>query len=197
MCATFRLSAAESAEIKKILQEVEQKQNEQLSFDDTKSLSYDFYPKYNAPVAKADGSGLKYNLCKWGFPKYNSSSVIYNARAESAHEKALFSNSLFNRRLIVPVTGFYEWSHIGKKAKYLFTLPKTDYFYLGGIYKVINNEECFVIMTCAANESMHEIHNRMPLILPPDKALAFLNNRDFACSYYTQEQPPLKNSIIV
>lgn len=187
MCATFRLSAEESAEIQKIIQEVSEKHGEQLKFN------VDLYPKNNAPIVKTEGSEFAYDVCKWGFPKYDSKDVIFNARVETALEKRFFSDSLKSRRCLIPVTGFYEWSHNVNetKQKYLFTLPQTEFFYLGGFYKRIEKTDCFVVMTTEANESMKETHSRMPIILPPKFAMDFLTNVNFACDYYMQEQPQL------
>ncbi len=36
---------------------------------------------------------------------------------------------------------------------------------MAGIYDVFDNEECFTIVTTAANDSMMPTHDRMPLIL--------------------------------
>ena len=37
--------------------------------------------------------------------------------------------------------------------------------YMAGVYNLIDNEERFVIITTEANESVRNVHDRMPLIL--------------------------------
>ena len=60
----------------------------------------------------------------FGFPGFQNNRLLINARSETAAEKRTFSDSLKYRRMIIPASGFYEWSKegVGRKQKYLFTI---------------------------------------------------------------------------
>ncbi|HAE92535.1 MAG TPA: hypothetical protein DCG60_07850 [Tissierella sp.] len=97
---------------------------------------------------------------------------IINARAETVDIKPLFKNSFYNRRCLVPVTSFFEWQNIdGKKIKRKISVKDENIFSLAGLYNIFRDidgkeYEAFTIITTDANETMKEIHHRMPVILP-------------------------------
>ena len=64
----------------------------------------------------------------FGFPGFSGGRLLINARAETAAEKKTFAESLKERRVILPATGFYEWD--ANKTKYLFTAGGLTVFYL-------------------------------------------------------------------
>lgn len=99
---------------------------------------------------------------------------MINARGETAAEKKTFSDSLKEQRVILPATGFYEWS--SDKTKYLFSVGSSSVLYLCGLYKIIDGKYRFVILTRQANESMAEIHDRMPVIVGEDAVRPYLTD---------------------
>lgn len=130
------------------------------------------FPTDVAPVLTLGEHGRKARLMSWGFPKWQGSGVIFNARSETAAEKPMFSGALAHRRCVVPSTGFYEWKHEGGKAKdkYLLTLPGEKMLYMAGFYGSFRDKlgkpyDGFIILTAAANDSMAPLHDRMPVIL--------------------------------
>ncbi len=110
---------------------------------------------------------------KWGFPSYDNKGLIINARAENIEERRAFSNGIRNKRCIIPVSGFYEWDASGEKVT--FTLKDERLFFLGGIYDSFMHEDRFVIITCGANESVKDVHERMPLIIKRDMVDAWFS----------------------
>ena len=106
----------------------------------------------------------------FGFPGFQEGKLLLNARAETAE-------GLRERRVILPATGFFEWSHDREKTKYLFTLESSKVLYLCGIYKPIDDALHFVILTREANESMSEIHDRMPVIVEEGEVRPYLTDR--------------------
>jgi putative SOS response-associated peptidase YedK len=120
----------------------------------------------------------------WGFPNWKGSGVIINARAETAMEKSLFRTPLLTHRLVIPSTGFYEWTHPKDKTpkeKYLLRRPDDPMLYMAGFYNLFKApdgtyEERFVILTTAANESISPLHDRMPVILDPDERESWLRD---------------------
>ena len=128
----------------------------------------------------------------FGFPGYQDNKLIINARAETAAEKKTFADSLRDRRMILPASGFYEWSHHDKeKTKYLFTVDAMQTIYLCGIYKLVDGAYRFVILTRPANESMIEIHDRMPVIVGEKEVRPYLTDRDAAAEIIATASPML------
>ncbi len=146
----------------------------------------EIFPTNNAPVLALGENSMRPYIMKWGFPNFRGKGVIINARAETALENRTFRESVLSRRCIIPASGFYEWksSETKHKDKYLFTLPQSKILYIAGFYNSFIDDGIkknkFVILTTAANESMSDIHNRMPLILQKGNIEQWLNNSDDA-----------------
>lgn len=102
---------------------------------------------------------------KWGFPTFDKKLVI-NARAEDIFDRKMFRNGIQHQRIIVPAAGFYEWNASKEKSSF----KRTDgTLYMAGIAEIAEDENRFVIITTAANDSMRKVHDRMPLILEKDQ----------------------------
>ena len=127
----------------------------------------------------------------FGFPGYQDNKLIINARSETAVEKKTFADNLRERRVILPASGFFEWSHDGKKTKYYFTVDSMQAIYLCGIYKIVDGKPRFVILTRAANESMIETHDRMPVIVGENSVRPYLTDRDAAMEIIATAAPML------
>ena len=128
----------------------------------------------------------------FGFPGYQDNRLIINARSETAAEKKTFADGLRDRRVILPASGFYEWSHHDReKTKYLFTLDAMQTIYLCGIYKLVDGAYRFVILTRPANESMIEVHDRMPVIVGEKEVRPYLTDRDAAAEIIATAAPML------
>lgn len=127
----------------------------------------------------------------FGFPGFQDGKLLINARSESAAEKKTFSESLRTRRMILPATGFFEWSHDSQKIKYLFTIDSRYVIYLCGVYKIVDGQYRFVILTRAANESMIETHDRMPVIVSEQEVRQYLSDYESAMRIIEAEAPEL------
>ncbi len=132
-------------------------------------------PKYIKPYRW----GLIPNWCKDEQQATEISLQTLNAKAETVFEKPSFRHSIYSKRCIVIVNGFYEWRTGGKnKYPYYIHLKEQEFFSLGGIYENWINKNTgevlntFSILTVPANPLMQKIHNtkkRMPLIIPIEK----------------------------
>jgi putative SOS response-associated peptidase YedK len=79
----------------------------------------------------------------------------------------------------VPADGFYEW--VGAKDSrrpIWFHAPDDGLLYLAGLYETWrdpsiegadNRQRTFTILTTVANEVVAPVHDRMPVILPPQR----------------------------
>ena len=136
----------------------------------------EIFPGDPAPAMMAKQERITALPAVFGIPGFDKGKLIINARSETVTEKPMFADSLKTRRVILPATGFYEWSHDAKKVKYLFNVDGRRVLYLCGIYKIVDGKPRFVVLTRDANESMAEIHHRMPVIAAEDEVRPYLSS---------------------
>ena len=174
MCGRFYVDDETAREIERLTREVDERIKRE-------AKKGDIHPTETAVVLSAEQGQIVGNEMRWGFPGIKDAKVLINARAESALEKKLFRQNLLSRRLIIPAAGFYEWNR--NKEKATFTAEemkegKPSTLYMAGFYGCIEGENRFVILTTAANSSMREVHNRMPLILERGEIEAWLFQKE-------------------
>jgi putative SOS response-associated peptidase YedK len=153
-------------------------------------------PRYNVaptqPIAAvihtAEGANqLQYMF--WGLiPSWSkdgsSASKMINARAETVAEKPAFRAALAKRRCLIIADGFYEWKTEAEGPKTPMRIGVTEgngLFAFAGLFeKWAHPDSAEWITTCtiittAPNALMRSIHNRMPVILPPEHYAAWLD----------------------
>jgi putative SOS response-associated peptidase YedK len=117
--------------------------------------------------------GLIPNWVKDASPKLKS----VNATAERVGSAAMFRGAYAKRRCIIPIDNYFEWRAIkGSKAKqpYAIGLKSGEPFGIGGLWESWKHpvtgivHRTFCVITTTPNEILSEIHDRMPLILPPE-----------------------------
>jgi putative SOS response-associated peptidase YedK len=129
-------------------------------------------------VRIADGGQRELCQLKWGLvPHWADGPAIgsrmINARAESVASKPAFRQAFKLRRCLVVADGFYEWQKNGRhKQPYYIRLTDDRPFGFAGVWERWSKtgaeiESCSIITT-DANELMAGIHNRMPVIVPPE-----------------------------
>ncbi len=149
------------------------------------SPSY-YYHAFSLPQIPSicTGSPEKIRLLRWGLiPAWirnteDARAIRYktfNARAESIDRKPSFADSFRSKRCLIPVKGFFEWQHEGKKKIPWYIYHFNDEIMsLAGLYSEWTESETgvslstFTVITTDANEIMSVIHNskkRMPVIL--------------------------------
>jgi putative SOS response-associated peptidase YedK len=143
---------------------------------------YNVAPGMTMPII----AGKELRLMKWGFiPSWAKDPKIgykmINARSETLKEKQSFRSSLYTKRCLVPVSGFYEWEKQGKeKVPYYYRLKDKELFAFAGLYDNWKNEkgedvEAYTIITTEANKLVGKIHERMPAILKEEGEKAWLD----------------------
>jgi len=107
---------------------------------------------------------------------------LINARAETVNEKPSFKNAFQKRRCLIIADGFYEWKKDGnKKIPYYVYLKSEKPCGFAGLYESWISPEKKQVDTCtiittAANEVVHPIHGRMPVIIPKEQEEIWLKN---------------------
>jgi putative SOS response-associated peptidase YedK len=108
-------------------------------------------------------------------------SKMLNARAETIAEKPSFRQALKKRRCLVIADGFYEWQKIGKVKKPLyFSLKSGTPFGFAGLHETWTSPDQQQINTCTiittdSNKLIEPIHDRMPVIVPKDLEMKWID----------------------
>ena len=114
---------------------------------------------------------------KWGY-KLPDGKLIFNARSETAAQKAMFADGMRQRRCLIPADCYYEWQKTAQgKQKYQLAPSDANSFFLAGIYRIEQGSAVFSVLTKEPVESIAFIHHRMPVILPREAMSDWLNPR--------------------
>lgn len=123
-------------------------------------------PGANAPVLLMEDGEMHADAMRWG--ARGVSGMVINARSETALEKPMFRHSAVNRRLLLPMGGFYEWKHIAggrRGTKYACRPAGGSLLYMAGLYLPTMDGMRFVVLTRQADEQISPLHDRMPLFI--------------------------------
>src|SRR5256714_6523898 len=144
-----------------------------------------FPPRYNVaptqpvPIVRMVEGKRQLALVRWGLiPAWvkdrGGFSLVINARGESVLDKPAFRNAMKYRRCLFPADGFYEWKRNGeRKQPYFVRLESGQPMAFAGLWESWmgpNGEEMetAAIVTTTASRSIAHIHDRMPVIVPPE-----------------------------
>lgn len=135
----------------------------------------------DAEGALTGGGHRELRAVRWGLVPSWAKDVsvgnrLLNARVESLTEKPAFRAAARSRRCLVPADGWYEWAtrlDSPTKQPYFITPEDGSGLAFAGLYEVWGRGEdrlysCTVV-TAPAVGALTEIHQRMPLVLPPDR----------------------------
>src|SRR5512139_2903238 len=151
-----------------------------------------FPPRYNiAPtqpiaVVRLVNRQRQFALMRWGLlPSWvkdpKAFSLIVKARGESVIEKPAFRAAMKRHRCLIPADGFYEWKAGGPpKQPYYIHAKSGEPLAFAGLWETWtgpNGEELdtVAIVTTDANRTLQPLHDRMPVIVPPDAFDLWLN----------------------
>ena len=124
-------------------------------------------------VATSRGGEQAVFPMRWGFTIEGRSTLLINARAETAAEKPSFRDAWRSHRCVLPASCYFEWQHApaedGRPAvttKYAIRPCDTQITWLCGLYRIEDGLPVFVVLTTEPSDDVAFIHDRMPLILP-------------------------------
>lgn len=126
------------------------------------------------------------------------------ARADTAFEKPAFKRAMLARRCLIPVDAFYEWQGAAGepgRQPWAVRLRGGQPFTLGGLWEYWRPEGdsgagvvSFAVLTTDPNATLASIHDRMPVIIPPNEWRAWLSSgtpapkvKDLMQSYPSEE----------
>jgi len=127
----------------------------------------------------------KLELLRWGLTLPNPRAGGFNVRVESLNAP-FYRDSIHGRRCLILADGFYEWKVIGDpgakkplKQPYLIRRPDGKPFAFAGIWDNARTKTgempAAAILTTTPHGVAGEVHDRMPVILPADARMAWLN----------------------
>jgi putative SOS response-associated peptidase YedK len=144
--------------------------------------SYNVAPTNDIYTVLVDGGVRRVEAMHWGLIPFwakdpSVGNRMINARAETLATKNAFKHAYRKKRCLIPADGFYEWKDIpGQKRKQPMYIHRVDgepmaFAGLWDIWRDPNDPDEEVhsctIITGDPNEKVREIHDRMPVILPP------------------------------
>jgi putative SOS response-associated peptidase YedK len=141
---------------------------------------YNVAPTQPIAVVRLFEGKRQFALMRWGLlPSWvkdpKAFSLIVNARGESVIDKPAFRAAMKYRRCLIPADGFYEWRATdgGRKQPFYVHAKSGEPLAFAGLWETWtgpNGEELdtATIVTTRANRTLSPIHDRMPVIVPPE-----------------------------
>ena len=136
--------------------------------------NYNVCPTTRIHVVAGSEGGRRLVGMRWGFvPRWYTSMsdgpLLINARAETIAQKPAFREACRERRCLIPVSGFYEWTRDSSGVRWPWYIKGPDTLALAGVWQNWGRggesvESC-AIVTTAANAAMSPIHHRMPVVV--------------------------------
>jgi putative SOS response-associated peptidase YedK len=141
---------------------------------------YNICPTQSVAVVVSRGGArylgpMRWGLIPTGYAHPTDGPLLFNARAETLATKPAFAQAARLRRCLVPASAFYEWTKDADDRRLPWAIVPKDrgLMAFAGIWQVWERDGArhvtCAIVTCAANDTLRPLHDRMPvLIAPPD-----------------------------
>jgi len=145
-------------------------------------------------TARHRGAQRRLSSLTWGLvPSWakdrSIGSRMINARVETLAEKPAFKRAFSKRRCLLPADGYFEWypsSRSGRSGRTVkqpfFIRPKdSGILAMAGLYEIWRNPAVAgdddagawlwtaTVITTTAEDSLGQIHDRMPMLVEPDR----------------------------
>ena len=142
---------------------------------------YNIAPTQRPAVLTHTDEGYGIHGTRWGLiPSWAKDekigSRLINARVETVAEKPSFRTAFKKRRCLVPASGYFEWKGTaGSKQPYFLHDPDDHLLMFAGLWEGWKPDDeaewlhTFTIITGAPGKVSGDIHDRQPVILPPDE----------------------------
>src|SRR5262245_37343489 len=162
---------------------------------------YNVFPTDTIPFLRLPSSSTRLELAtgRWGMVPHwwkeaKPPKTSFNARLEEAAEKPMWRDAFARARCLIPVEGWYEWGPAERvdpatgeiqKAKqpYFVRAKDAEIFCFAGLaayWKDPKTGEALrscAILTAKAEGALARIHDRAPVVLPPEAYAAWLDRK--------------------
>lgn len=156
-------------------------------------LTADHAPRFNiapgqdVPAVVMAEDGLRLGPLRWGLVPRDAGDPgagkpMINARSETVDRRPAFAASFRARRCWVLADGFYEWRTEpgGGRQPFHLRLPGGRPFALAGIWDRWSGGDqdllTCAILTTESAPAVRDIHHRMPVILPAEDRMTWLDS---------------------
>ena len=161
----------------------------QIALPETVSERYNVAPGQRVlALRRGEDRESEATLLRWGLIPHwaKDAGIAYrtiNARAETLLEKSSYRALVGSRRCLIVADGFYEWrvGSDGRKQPIRFSRVDEDAFGFAGLWTTWADRqsgelvESCTIITTTPNELVAPVHDRMPVILPPELEQSWLD----------------------
>lgn len=162
---------------------------------------YNVAPTMKVPVLAMHDDKATVEAMRWGLVpswakdiKFGAKTI--NARADTVQTKPSFRTAFKKRRCLVPASGYFEWKgESPNKQPYFIKHPKDHLLMFAGLWegwKAPDAEDwlhTFTIITGEPGKVSSDIHDRQPVILPPDVWDVWLTAEPADAAKILQEVP--------
>ena len=141
---------------------------------------FNIAPTQRIPIVRAGREAPReWAEVRWGLvPSWAKDEKIgarmINARGETVAEKPSFRSAVKSRRCLIPADGFYEWVKTdGGKQPHYIHFADGRAFAFAGLWERWHKSDgepldTCTIITTTPNDLVAALHDRMPVILPPE-----------------------------
>jgi putative SOS response-associated peptidase YedK len=134
------------------------------------------------PDAPRELRALRWGLVPFWSKDLSVGSRLINARFETVHEKPSFRSAFARRRCLLPADGYYEWyaTEDGRKQPFFIRPRSGEMMIMAGLYERWRDPlgewvwTCTIITT-SATDDVGRIHDRMPMVVEPERWDAWLD----------------------
>jgi putative SOS response-associated peptidase YedK len=151
--------------------------------------SRDVRPTERAPIIRVNPLSAKREstLARWGLvPSWAKDlkfgARCFNARIETLTGLPAYRAAFRNRRCLVPVSAFFEWSGpSGQRTKWRIRPQNQPLFGLAGLWerwfdpRTGEPVDTYTIVTTTPTEKLAALHDRMPVIIAPERYASWLD----------------------
>jgi putative SOS response-associated peptidase YedK len=144
------------------------------------AASWNLAPTDPVPIVRRDSrSGeRRLEVMRWGLVPYWAKDLkigysTFNAKAEGIEGRPAFREPFRRRRCLVPFDSFYEWKKRGaERQPYAIAHADGSILAMAGLWDSWRSPQgeslrSFTVVTTTPNALLAELHDRMPVILPP------------------------------
>ncbi|MFU2566750.1 SOS response-associated peptidase [Pseudomonas aeruginosa] len=145
---------------------------------------YNVAPSTQVTTLRLEGDALAAQAIRWGWRPFwaRDRAAPINARAEKVAHGRFFS-AAWKHRALTPVSGWFEWVDGGEGRKQPFHIQHADCSPIlcaaigqfPGLDEEPADHHGFVIITADAKGGMVDIHDRRPVVLPPELAREWID----------------------
>lgn len=142
--------------------------------------SHNIRPGELHPIEK-QAEPKQLTLALWTFAPHwmpDAKKGVINARSETIATKPYFRQAFKQMRCAIPADGFFEFVVEGsERIPYYFHLPNNEQFMFAGVFDELPGKDGllgFAIITTEPNDLVANVHDRMPALLTPAEAEAWV-----------------------